>query len=404
MKKVRLSLSYLHSAAKREGTVRRHSRAKALALLPLLLLTAVSCSRNAWEPLSSAGTVCESAAVSDGRSSSEAVSSAFAGESSASFPTGVSAASAPRRTGVVSRTAAVTKPSAVPARAQTKTAASSWPAGGPVPSPLALPSIDGSKVFANSSASIDLSYTSYGFVKIRLVKALQTGVKVWIHGGSGDYYYDLSRDGSTEIYPLQMGSGSYSISVLQKGPGGSYYYLASTNVNVRLTSSRDPFLVPNQIVSYGSGSRAVAIARGLVAGMSNNYQRISTVLSYVASHISYDTALAKTVKTGYVPDVDAALSKGRGICYDYAAVSAAMLRCLGYPTKLLTGYVENGAVYHAWNEVYLSGQGWVKVLSVKVNTGGWSRVDVTFISSATSSSQVAKYIGDGSNYRTVYVY
>lgn len=280
----------------------------------------------------------------------------------------------------------------------------SWPAGGPVPSPLFLPSIDGTRVYANSAASIDLSYISYGFVKIHLVKALASSVKVWIHKSSGDYYYDLNKSGATESFPLQMGSGSYSISVLQKGAGGGYYYLASTTVNVQLARAQDPFLVPSQFVCYSAGSQAVSIARRLVAGMDNNYERISTVLSYVAGHLSYDYSLAGSVQSGYVPDIDYDLSRGKGICFDYAAVSAAMLRCLGYPTKLVTGYVENGAVYHAWNEVYLPGQGWIKVLSVKVDTSGWSRVDVTFISTSTSSAKVARYIGDGSNYRTVYVY
>jgi hypothetical protein len=68
------------------------------------------------------------------------------------------------------------------------------------------------------------------------------------------------------------------------------------------------------------------------------------------------------------------------------------------------GWVENGKVYHAWNEVYIAGQGWVKVMSVTLNTSSWSRVDVTFISSSTSPASIGKYIGDSSNYQTVYIY
>jgi transglutaminase-like putative cysteine protease len=273
-----------------------------------------------------------------------------------------------------------------------------------MPSPISLPNLDGQNVYQNSAAAVDLSYISYGFIKVRLVTPSQLRFKVGIVYGGSTYYYDLKNDGSTEVYPLQMGNGSYSITVYQNISGNSYSTVLSTTVPVSLSSSFDPFLLPNQIVNYSGSSQAVAIARQLVSGKTNNYDRISAMLSYVASHISYDYALASTVQSGYVPDIDADLARGKGICYDYAAISAAMLRSQGYPTKLLMGYVENGTVYHAWNEVYIAGSGWVKVMSVTLNTSNWSRVDVTFISTSTSPATIAKYIGNSSNYRTVYTY
>lgn len=377
---------------------RKHAvkRAEFLGLLLFVIMTASSC------VLRTQGDLPTSYAVSGGSAASVSSiscslpgSAVSSGENSASSSSNVPSAA-------LSQAGRASASAVKPSGRQTETV--SWPASGPVPSSLTLPSLDGTKVFENSDAFIDLSYTAYGFVKIHLVRALQDNVKVWVHKGSSDYYYDLKNDGGTEIYPLQMGNGSYSISVLHKGSDGNYLYLASANIDVCLISAYDPFLVPNQIVCYNAGSKAVATARQLVSGMNNNFERISTVLSYVASHLSYDCSLAGIVKSGYVPDIDYALARGKGICYDYAAVSAAMLRCLGYPTKLMTGYVQNGSVYHAWNEVYIQGQGWIKVLSVKANMSGWSRVDVTFISGSTSSGTVAKYIGNGSNYSTVYVY
>jgi transglutaminase-like putative cysteine protease len=277
-----------------------------------------------------------------------------------------------------------------------------------VPTPVDIPNLNGPNVYQNGAAAIDLSYISYGFVKVWLLTPSSVRIKVGIHTGndpnSNTYYYDLKTDGSTEIYPLQMGSGSYSVSVYQLASNGGYSTIASTNADVSLSSSLAPYLVPNQFVNYSSGSQAVAIARSIVSGKSNNYERISAVLSYVASHITYDYNLASTVQSGYIPNIDADLASGKGICFDYAAISAAMLRSLGYPTKLVIGYVENGAVYHAWNEVYIEGQGWVKVMSVTLNTNRWSRVDVTFISSSTSPATIAKYIGNDSNYQTVLTY
>jgi transglutaminase-like putative cysteine protease len=56
----------------------------------------------------------------------------------------------------------------------------------------------------------------------------------------------------------------------------------------------------------------------------------------------------------YTPDTDKALEMKKGICFDYAAVVATMLRSQNIPTKLVFGYAPNGE-YHSWNEVFVNG-------------------------------------------------
>ena len=56
--------------------------------------------------------------------------------------------------------------------------------------------------------------------------------------------------------------------------------------------------------------------------------------------------------------VDEVLAEGKGICFDYAALLAVMLRSEGIPTKVLIGTVTPENLYHAWNSVYLEGT-WV---------------------------------------------
>ena len=63
------------------------------------------------------------------------------------------------------------------------------------------------------------------------------------------------------------------------------------------------------------------------------------------------------MQSGYLPDLDQVLEKKMGICFDYASLTAALLRVQGIAVKLVIGYADN--TYHAWNEVYLSGQ-WVR--------------------------------------------
>ena len=70
---------------------------------------------------------------------------------------------------------------------------------------------------------------------------------------------------------------------------------------------------------------------------------VSSVYNYVVTNITYDTAKANSVQSGYLPNCDSVLSQKKGICFDYAAVMTAMLRSQNIPTKLVVGYT--GSLY-----------------------------------------------------------
>lgn len=73
--------------------------------------------------------------------------------------------------------------------------------------------------------------------------------------------------------------------------------------------------------------------------------------------ITYDNEKAATVSGNYLPDIDETLSTKKGICFDYASLTAAMLRSIGIPAKLAIGY--SASVRHAWIDVYIqSVAGW----------------------------------------------
>jgi transglutaminase-like putative cysteine protease len=126
---------------------------------------------------------------------------------------------------------------------------------------------------------------------------------------------------------------------------------------------------------------------------------ITHVYDYVCAHIKYDKHKAETVKSGYLPDPDETLATGKGICFDYASLTAAMLRSQGIPVKVIFGHVSPDNLYHAWNMFYTEEEGWVTV-EFKVDRKTWSRIDLTF--SANGANQ--KFIGDGGNYADVYEY
>ena len=94
-------------------------------------------------------------------------------------------------------------------------------------------------------------------------------------------------------------------------------------------------------------------------------------------NIVYDQQKADSVQTGYLPDVDETLSSKKGICYDYSALLACMLRAKNIPARLVMGYVSGVDVYHAWNEVYITDVGWVRT-AIYFDGTSWQVADSTF--------------------------
>lgn len=119
----------------------------------------------------------------------------------------------------------------------------------------------------------------------------------------------------------------------------------------------------------------------------------------MVDNVSYDNDKASKLKqaTGYVPNPDKTLTSKKGICFDYASLGAAMLRSVGIPTKIVTGYVSPDQIYHAWIMVYIDGTWKNAQFSVDKNT--WSRVDLTFAADGDN-----KDVGDGKEYTDRYVY
>ena len=127
---------------------------------------------------------------------------------------------------------------------------------------------------------------------------------------------------------------------------------------------------------------------------------VSRIYDYVTTHITYDNAKAASVESGYVPDVDEILESGTGICFDYAAVMASMLRTQRIPTRLEIGYAGN--VYHAWISTHIDELGWVNGI-IQFDGSRWQLMDPTCAANS-SSSDLKSFIGDGDNYQTKFIY
>ncbi len=261
-------------------------------------------------------------------------------------------------------------------------------------------SAPGVKTYEKDGSVIDASDIAKGYVIIRNSTSSKR-LKVQIIKGSSTYNYDLKNGGINEIYPLQLGDGSYKVRVMENTSGNKYIPLLEQTIDVKLNNSLSPFLQPNQYVMYGSNWRIVAKANELTKGKKTEAEKIAAIYDYIIKNIKYDKHKANTVQPGYLPNIDETLTSGKGICFDYAALMSGMLRSQGIPTRLIVGTVSPNDINHAWNEVYLKDKGWV---SVKIQFEGstWNRMDSTFASSGNSG--IESFIGNGSNYTGLRLY
>ena len=85
----------------------------------------------------------------------------------------------------------------------------------------------------------------------------------------------------------------------------------------------------------------MAKARELVEGCENQGDALRAICTYIVDNVAYDDDKAAKLKdsTGYIPDPDETLQSGKGVCFDYASLGAAMLRSQGIPAKIVTGTV-----------------------------------------------------------------
>ena len=132
--------------------------------------------------------------------------------------------------------------------------------------------------------------------------------------------------------------------------------------NVRATYLALPDTMPE---------RVRILARRLVSGDRDPYHKALRIQNYLRENFKYDLEVKEAPAKRDV--VDYFLFDTRaGFCSHYASAMAVMLRAVGVPARVVTGYAmgdynpEHGAfrvpesASHAWVEVFFPGYGWVE--------------------------------------------
>jgi len=85
---------------------------------------------------------------------------------------------------------------------------------------------------------------------------------------------------------------------------------------------------------------------------------IVEITNWVHQNVTYDTAYSDVVE-----DSVTVLSTRRGVCDEFANLTAALLRARGIPTRYVSGYANSTLSWdaHAWLEAYVPGYDWIPV-------------------------------------------
>ena len=211
----------------------------------------------------------------------------------------------------------------------------------------------GGDVKKNGSLKVDVAGVSQGYFQAALQEGSKSKFKLRVARNGQTLTYNLNSDGNFEVFPLQLGNGSYEITLYKNVSGKKYTSAGKVSVRVELKDAQSCFLYPNQYVSYTPESEAVLQSDELCGGMTEK-EAYDAVCSYMSKTFLYDYVKAVTVKSGTLPDVDGTYGKKMGICQDLSAVMCCMLRTQGIPARLTIGYADSS--YHAWVQVRFGGQ------------------------------------------------
>jgi len=240
----------------------------------------------------------------------------------------------------------------------------------------ALLILSGTTSLAASDIIINTDHSEEGYISVKFNTGSTSKIKLLIQGGDTKYYYNLSNDEAFVNFPLQMGNGSYNVSIYENTTGTKYRKLTSKAFTVNIEDQHKVYLNSIQEINFDDQDGAVLKAKELAnqaltakIAVTGNPEAVLTdeelirlYYDYVVKNIKYDYNKIQTLSYNYLPDNNATLTSGSGICYDYSSLLASMLRSQGIPAKLVKGYTSWTSVYHAWNEIYLASEDrWVIV-------------------------------------------
>ncbi|MDR2903132.1 MAG: transglutaminase-like domain-containing protein [Clostridiales bacterium] len=246
---------------------------------------------------------------------------------------------------------------------------------------------------AFAATQFDVSNTAKGLLYVTYDGALAKKIKLTINlkGSNNTYDYDVKTNAKFSV-PLQLGNGEYTVRLLENITGTSYRVLDQKTFAVTVQVPNDMFLSASPIVNFTADMTAIKEYEKIVSG--DESARTSVVYERVVNDYTYDDDKAAAITAGkivgYTPVIDDIYMAKKGICYDYSAMMAGVLRDQGVPTKLVMGFSSEIKGYHAWNEIFIGGK--------------WVVVDTTYDSAYANAGRTYSMEKDSKDFQVVKVY
>ncbi len=228
---------------------------------------------------------------------------------------------------------------------------------------------------------------SRGAVTIHYDVKLNVKTKLVIEKGNNKYTYNLTYGAQEETFPLQMGNGDYTISLLEQIKGTTYRLVQKDTVKLDLQDETPVYLSSTQNVNWNIDGLAAKKAAELTKDAATDEDKVKAIYNYIISTIKYDDSLTFTATSNYLPNIERTLTAKKDTCYGFSSLFAGMLRSVGVPAKLAMGASDYVKTYHAWNEVYMNGR-WVVIDTTA--DAGWKGTTTAF----TMIKDASKYKAD----------
>ena len=212
---------------------------------------------------------------------------------------------------------------------------------------------EGDNVQVSGNLVLDVSHVSQGYFLARVYEPADRRLKLRVVTGQTTLDYDLPQTAEYIVVPLQMGSGTYEVTLYENTSGKSYMETGSISFYAELEREDAAFLYPNQYVDYTAQSPAVTKSDELRQGR-NDREFFDASGEFIISEFAYDFIKALTVKPGVLPQIDECYEERLGVCQDLSAILCCMLRVQGIPARLVIGYADEA--YHAWVVAEIDGQ------------------------------------------------
>ncbi|MGA7295439.1 MAG: DUF3488 and transglutaminase-like domain-containing protein [Terriglobales bacterium] len=273
---------------------------------------------------------------------------------------------------------------------------------------IALSNFDG-KVWSNPSQPTELLQSSDGLY--RLAPVASRGAVA----GRSIHYRVLMEPLGTNVFFLAQKALSLSgnFREVSMDPDGAVYdldvdrpvnrYEAESSLprpnldELRLAPNLAPAGMEQYLKLPPLDVRISKLAEQISAGASNNYDKSLALELYLSTHFGYTLELPKTMAQD--PIANFLFVRKRGHCEYFASSMAVMLRTLGIPSRIVTGfrggefndltgqYVIRASDAHSWVEAYFPGSGWMSfdptpAASLPEQTG-WSRMQL-YVDAAAS--------------------